>query len=150
MVFVCNLNLKRHRMMKKLLFIALCWASALGVQAEDYPYLVFTQTDGSTVTLPVQSLCIKFVDGKLVATTTSVIQTLPLDGLTTMAFTHDAGTPSAVQGVDQGGASSAVQVYTLHGIHVGGYNSAAQALRALPKGVYIIRQEQNSYLKAIQ
>lgn len=150
MVFVCNLNLIRYRMMKKLLCAALCWALALGVQAEDYPYLVFTQADGSTVTLPVQSLCIKFVDGKLVATAPSVEQTLPLDGLTTMAFTYDAGTPSAVQGVDQGSASSAVQVYTLHGIHVGDYDSAAQALRTLPKGVYIIRQEQTTYLKAIQ
>ena len=56
--------------MKKLALATLITMGSLQAQAYEYPYLVFQNTEGSTIVMAVESLTITISDGKLIATNT--------------------------------------------------------------------------------
>ena len=62
----------------------------LSAWADDYPYLVFQNADGSVKTVAVESLTITFSDGKLLATNVAGTETFALSDLSKMYFSSDA------------------------------------------------------------
>ena len=77
--------------MKKLLIAVAACTMALLTRADggyDYPYMVFTTTDGQQTTVPTDGLQMEFVDGTLKVTSQTGELTLPMDNLAEMHFSE--------------------------------------------------------------
>ena len=126
--------------MKKTIILTLLTFLTLGTRAGDYQYLVFTLTDGTTKAVTANSLTISFMDGNLVAASSSeTLATLPLSSLTQMEFSTDGTT--GIEGINANTliTDSATAIYDMNGRQM-------PSGSALPKGVYIVKT-QNRTLK---
>lgn len=133
--------------MKKLLVLGMClWLAAAGSWAGDYKYLVFKcpdvpqsiETDGLEMTIS---------DGKLIVTNHNGRYDFDLATLSGMFFSEMAVT--AVDNVISTEAPS-VQVSDLSGRLVGTFASQKAAQQALPKGVYVVKQDGNNFKMAVK
>ena len=121
--------------MKKFWMLATAMVLYLSAQAEDYtyPYLVFTNSDGTQTTVAVDGLEITFNNGKLVVTNSAGIQqTLTLAELTSMQF-EASSTPTLLSAVKNEGSDNVV--YDLLG-----RRAIRTADGQLRRGVYVIKK----------
>ena len=127
---------KHNNMTKR--FITLCMAAilSLGAWADEYPYLVFENSDGSTKVVSVENLKIVFSDGNLVATSDKGGASIPLSTLAKMYFSATS-TLEGINSIDMRMAEEGY-VYNLQGVRVAKAPKEGNRLYDLPNGVYII------------
>ena len=125
------------------LFILLSVGILLTASAEDYKYLVLTQTDTSTIGFELRKTrCITFNGDAIVVTTTEGETQATLSTLKQLVF---SARPDGVQEVIEKGTSRRVTIYSLNGVPVRQFdNSSTQnvstMLSTLPAGMYIIKE----------
>lgn len=130
--------------MKKfiLMFLLVC---AGMMQAGEYAYLVFNNTDGSATVLSVSNLKMNVAGTSLQVTNETENVSLELANLASMQFSND---PTAIENVLDG--DKAVDVFTPLGLKIGHYDNLLQAAGSLPKGVYVISNGTNSQTIILQ
>lgn len=133
--------------MKKLMLLAMGIVTGVTAHAYDYPYLTFELADGTVQSIAVDDLTMNAAAGSLVAANSSQTLTLTLTQLQKMYFATSATGISTVATQAQGGP---VEVYTLQGIHMGTFASAASAKSALRSGVYVMKNNNGTQKIAIR
>ena len=78
--------------MKKIFVLAVTVVCAVMAQAADYPYLVFTNTAGTTTVMSVTSLTITVSGSSLQVTNSDGTETFTLSDLASMQFSVDGST----------------------------------------------------------
>ena len=122
--------------MKKLALATLLTMGSLQAQAYEYPYLVFQNTEGSTIVMAVESLTITISDGKLIATNTDGTQNILLTDLSKMFFTQTADL-SGISNAET--ENEAVEVFTTGGLSLGKFQDINTAKTSLKPGLYIMK-----------
>ena len=125
-------------MKKRALLLYLFTLLGIGAWADEYPYLVFENTDGSTKVVSVESLKITFSDGNLVAVSNNGGANIPLATLAKMYFSASS-TLDGLNGTELRTAGQGA-VYNLQGIRVGTLQNGSNSLKGLPQGVYVIER----------
>ena len=128
--------------MKRSLFILAVVLCAVTAQAADYPYLVFTNTGGTSTVLSVSGMTLAVSGSSLQVTNTDGTSSFALTGLADMQFSKDGSTVSAIENVIDAGA--AVEVFSMTGISLGHYNTLLEAVPAMGTGAYVIKQGANT------
>ena len=123
--------------MKKILVLVVAVVCAGIAQAVDYPYLVFTNTAGTTTALPVSNMTLSVNGSELSVTNSKGTQAFTLNDLAAMQFSKD-GSVTAIENVIDG--EKAVEVYSVTGVGLGSYGSLYEAAGVLPTGAYVIEQ----------
>ena len=123
--------------MKKILVLMVAVVCAGIAQAVDYPYLVFTNTAGTTTALTVSNMTLSVNGSELTVTNSEGTQAFTLTDLAAMQFSKD-GEVSAIENVIDG--EKAVEVYSVTGVGLGSYGSLYEAAGVLPTGAYVIEQ----------
>ena len=128
--------------MKRSLFVLATALCVMMAQAADYPYLVFTNTGGTTTVLGVANLTLTVSGNSLEVSNTEGTTTFVLTELANMQFSKDGSTILAVDQVLD--AEQPVSVYSMTGVLLGTYNSLTEGVEALCAGAYVIKQGKNS------
>ena len=119
--------------MKKTIILTLLCALCMGAQAADYNYLVFTLNDGTTQSISASNLNIKFVNGKLEATSGNDGVSIDLSALAKMEFSNEE-----VTGIKTVSCNDVVtddaEVYDLNGRRL-------PSNATLARGIYIIKSK---------
>ena len=123
--------------MKKVLVLVVAVVCAGIAQAVDYPYLVFTNTAGTTTALTVSNMTLSVNGSELTVMNAEGTQAFTLTDLAAMQFSKD-GEVSAIENVIDG--EKAVEVYSVTGVGLGSYGSLYEAAGVLPTGAYVIKQ----------
>ena len=118
--------------MKRFMILTMLALLTLGSSAEDYNYLVFTQSDGTTKSIAAGNVTIAFADGNLTATSGSETVTIPLASLTKMAFSNDGTTGIVLTTADGKLTADDAEVYDLNGRRLPSSTS-------LSRGIYILK-----------
>ena len=134
--------------MKRSLFVIAAMLCAFFAQAADYPYLVFTNTGGTSTVLSVSNLTFAVSGSSLQVTNTDGTTSFTLTGLANMQFSKDGSTVSAIENVIDAGA--AVEVFSMTGISLGHYNTLLEAVSATGTGAYVIKQGANTQTMVIK
>ena len=109
-----------------------------------YNSLKFTYNSGETYTIATDNLEIQVNGENLTFSNTDIM--IPLSSLVSMEFMDYDNNPAEINSVsfvDKG----AVTVYTVNGISVGSFDSCADALSSLGKGVYVVKDSIGNSLK---
>lgn len=109
-----------------------------------YSSLKFTSNTGEIYTVTTNNLEILIQDGNIVFNNTNLI--IPLSSLETMEFTDYDGSSSDVDSLQFDSVGS-VTVYRLNGTIAGSFDSYAEALDSLSRGIYVIKDENGNSLK---
>ena len=123
--------------MKKILVLVVAVVCAGIAQAADYPYLVFTNTAGTTTALTVSNMTLTVNGSELTVTNAGGTQAFTLTDLAEMQFSKD-GSVTAIENVIDG--EKAVEVYSVTGVGLGSYGSLYEAAGVLPAGAYVVKQ----------
>ncbi len=134
--------------MKRSLFILAVVLCAVTAQAADYPYLVFTNTGGTSTVLSVSDMTLAVSGSSLQVTNTDGTSSFTLTGLANMQFSKDGSTVSAIENVIDAGA--AVEVFSMTGISLGHYNTLLEAVSAAGTGAYVIKQGANTQTMVVK
>ena len=124
--------------MKKILVLVVAVVCAGIAQAADYPYLVFTNTAGTTTALTVSNMTLSVNGSELTVTNSEGTQAFTLTDLAAMQFRTESGEWAAVENVLDGEKS--VDVYSVTGVGLGSFSNLHEAAGVLPTGAYVIRQ----------
>ncbi len=127
--------------MKKILILLVAVVCAGIAQAADYPYLVFTNTAGTTTSLSVSNMTLTVNGSELSVTNAEGTLAFTLTDLAAMQFSKD-GSVTAIENVIDGEKS--VDVYSVTGVGLGSYGSLYEAAGVLPTGAYVIKQGVNT------
>lgn len=127
--------------MRKLGMVILWLVCAVMAQAVDYPYLVFTNTAGTTTSLSVSNMTLTVNGSELTVTNAEGTQAFTLTELAAMQFSQD-GSITAIEKVLD--AEKAVEVYSVTGAGLGSFDSLYEAAGVLPTGAYVIKQSGKS------
>ena len=122
-----------------ILVAALCTVMA---QAADYPYLVFTNTGGTTTVLSVSSMTLTVSGTALNVTNADGTASFTLTDLANMQFSKDGSSITALEHLLD--ADKALEVFYVNGMPLGAFNSLADGLKSLSAGAYVIKQGNNS------
>lgn len=133
--------------MKKLFLTPLFLLGVATVQADDYPYLTFQTSDGAEVSVESSSLVITFENGKMMATSGGNSINLTLSDLAKMYFSAEA---TGIESTSTEPLKGAVEAFSLSGISLGKYENIEQARQALPKGIYVVKSQNNTRKIAVQ
>lgn len=128
--------------MKKIALFIVSVVYAFVLQAADYPYLVFTNTAGSTTVINVSNLTLNVSGSSLEVNNADGNTSFTLTDLANMQFSKDGSTVTAIDNVLV--ADKAVEVYSLLGVRLGTFNSLSEGVNALSAGVYVIKQNTNT------
>lgn len=128
--------------MKKIALFIVSVVYAFVLQAADYPYLVFTNTAGSTTVLNVSNLTLRVNGSSLEVNNADGNTSFTLTDLANMQFSKDGSTVTAIDNVLV--ADKAVEVYSLLGMRLGSYENLMKAVTTLKSGVYVISDGKNS------
>lgn len=128
--------------MKRSLFILVTVICAVMAQAADYPYLVFTNTGGTTTVLGVTNMTLAVSGSNLSVTNADGTTAFVLTDLANMQFSVDGSTVSAIDHVLDAGQP--VSVFSLTGISLGTFNSLTEGVKTLSTGAYVIKQGVNT------
>ena len=128
-------------MKRSLLVLALALCGVLA-QAADYPYLVFTNTAGTTTVLSVSNLKISVSGSSLQVTNAEGSRSFVLNDLANMQFSKDGSTVTAIENVLD--ADRAVSVYSVTGVPLGTFGNLIETAQSLPAGAYVIKQGVNT------
>lgn len=133
--------------MKKIcLFVAvLC---AVMAQAAGYPYLVFTNTAGTTTVMGVSDLTMRVSGSSLQVTNSDGTETFTLTDLASMQFSADGSATTAIENVLE--ADCAVEVFSVTGAQIGSFGSLIEAVQGLNAGAYVIKQGINTQTVVIK
>ena len=123
--------------MKKIGLLLVAVACAVMAQAADYPYLVFTNTAGTTTSLSVSNMTLTVNGSELTVTNAEGTQAFTLTDLAAMQFSQD-GSVTAIENVIDGEKS--VDVYSVTGVGLGSFSNLREAAGVLPTGAYVIKQ----------
>ena len=123
--------------MKKVLVLVVAVVCTVMAQAADYPYLVFTNTAGTTTSLSVSNMTLTVNGSELSVTNAEGTQAFTLTDLAEMQFSKD-GSVTAIENVIDG--EKAVEVYSVTGVGLGSYGSLYEAAGVLSTGAYVIKQ----------
>lgn len=111
-----------------------------------YPYLVLVSDDGTQTALSVEQLELTISDGQLVVTNASGTQSFTLAQLKKMAFSDEVNVVDAINQVKtQVEDSGSADIYTVSGIHLGTFAHIGEAQTTLPKGIYIVKQKDQTH-----
>lgn len=137
--------------MKQLIFIFTALLLCDNAMADDeYPYLTFEDSDGSTISISVKSLEITVSNGELIVINSEKSTTLTLLSLSKMYFTTtDITDTSSVDEVIPIKGERA-EVLTLSGISMGIFPNVNTARKALPKGIYLIKSNYGTHKMSIR
>lgn len=126
--------------MKKLLLSAAALAATAAANADTYPYLSFTTTDGATVSVAVESLSMTFGDSGETLTLSNATgsRTLRTADLAKMFFSANDAT--GISEVTTGKDAGQMQVFTLSGTLVGQFGSTRSLDEAVEPGIYLVRK----------
>ena len=127
--------------MKKILVLAVTVVCAVIAQAVDYPYLVFTNTAGTTTSLSVSNMTLTVNGSELSVTNAEGTQAFTLTDLAEMLFSQD-GSVTAIENVLDG--EKAVDVYSVTGADLGSFSNLHEAAGVLSTGAYVIKQGGNT------
>lgn len=122
--------------MKRSLFILVTVICAVMAQAADYPYLVFTNTGGTTTVLGVTNMTLAVSGSNLSVTNADGTTTFVLTELANMQFSADGTT--GIENVLNG--EQPVDIFSITGVSLGTFNSLTEGAKALPVGAYVIKQ----------
>ena len=125
-------------MKKRLLTMTMLAALSGQLMADEYGYMVFTLSDGTTQSITASGLSLSFADGSLTAQNGSKTLTLPLSNLKTMAFSKDSQSGVDAVTTDDGDE----EIYDLQGHRV----TRAQ----MRKGVYIVKTKNRTYKVSVR
>ena len=123
--------------MKKVLVLVVAVVCAGIAQAADYPYLVFTNTAGTTTALTVSNMTLTVNGSELTVTNAEGTQAFTLTDLAAMQFSKD-GNVTAIENVLDG--EKAVDVYSVTSVGLGSFSNLHEAAGVLPTGAYVIKQ----------
>ena len=127
--------------MRKLILMFLLVCAGM-VQAEEYAYLVFTNTEGTQTALTVTNLTITVNGAQLDVTNDDGTVNFSLTELASMQFRTEGGELAAVENVLDGDAP--VRVFSILGTSLGEFENLVQAASSLTHGVYIITDGKRS------
>ena len=129
---------------RKIGLLLMMLASALWMQAEeyDYPYLVFTNTEGALTAFQVNDLTMHINGTQLDVTNNEGTVHFTLTDLSAMQFSVDGETLTALENVLN--ADARVEVYTLEGMSMGTFDGLLKAASSLKQGVYVITDGKNT------
>lgn len=128
--------------MKKMILLGLLVCAGM-VQAGEYAYLVFTNTEGTKTALSVTDLTMTVNGAQLDVTNTNGTVQFTLTDLAAMQFSVDG--ESLPEGIDNVlNADAPVTVYAINGMALGSFNSMLQAVQQVGKGTYVIVQSGKS------
>ena len=128
--------------MKKMIILGLLVCAGM-VQAGEYAYLVFTNTEGTKTALSVTDLTMTVNGAQLDVTNTNGTVQFTLTDLAAMQFSVDG--ESLPEGIDNVlNADAPVTVYAINGMALGSFNSMLQAVQQVGKGTYVIVQSGKS------
>lgn len=139
-----EMNLLNVNMKKFLLFMVVIFCS-LTMSAENFAYLVFTNTNGAATVLSAAGLTMNVNGNSLEVTSGTTHTTFTLTELREMQFSND---PTAIDNVLD--ANQPVQVFTPTGVCLGTFESLLKAAGSLDKGVYVITNGKNSQTIVLQ
>lgn len=127
--------------MKKILsLVAFIVTFSANAFADDYQYLTFQKTDGTSLSVTAEGLKITFADGNLVATQGGETTTIALTDLNKMYFSSEK---TAIKTIDNDQTvTGSAEVYDLQGRRINGQWSADNV--SLPRGIYIVKQGNRS------
>ena len=123
--------------MRKIGMMLAMLVCAVMAQAADYPYLVFTNTAGTTTSLSVSNMTLTVNGSELTVTNSEGTQAFTLTDLAAMQFSQD-GSVTAIENVLDGEKS--VDVYSVTGVGLGSFSNLHEAAGVLPTGAYVIKQ----------
>lgn len=123
--------------MKRLLILTMAMCSGMLAHADDFPYLTFEQADGSELAFDVESLEMYFDGGTLYVQNASGSKSLAVSDLKRMYFSSVA---DGVTEISASPKSTSISAYDLTGKYVGQFASVNQLQTALPKGIYVVKQ----------
>ena len=123
--------------MKKIGLLLVAVVCAVMAQAADYPYLVFTNTAGTTTSLSVSNMTLTVNGSELTVTNAEGTQAFTLTDLAAMQFSQD-GSVTAIENVLDGEKS--VDVYSVTGVGLGSFSNLHEAAGVLPTGAYVMKQ----------
>ena len=133
--------------MRKAMILLVASVGLLTAHADDYPYLMFQATDGTTTAVASSSLTITFADGDMTVTDGTTTQTLPLTSLSKMFFSADA---TGIEDTKTQASDEAIEVFTLTGISVGKYKNMQQAQNTLERGIYVVKSKNRTLKIAVK
>ena len=125
-------------MKKRILTMSMLAALSGQLLADDYGYMVFTMSDGTTQSISANGLSLSFSNGSLTAKSGTNTLTISLTNLTKMAFSTENDT--AVTEIGELGTlplDDTAEIYDLRGHQV----TKAQ----MRKGVYIVKTKSRTY-----
>lgn len=122
--------------MRKTMFILASMAILPTIHAYEYPYLTFENTDGTKMSVAVESLVLTINDGHIVATNTNGSLPLPLSTLGKMYFSTSGSTGINANDIQ---ADEEVEAYSTTGVSMGKYDNITAARQSLPCGIYLIK-----------
>ena len=128
--------------MKKFFALAVTVVCAVMAQAADYPYLVFTNTAGTTTAMSVSSLTMTVSGSSLQVTNSDGTETFTLTDLVSMQFSAESSIATAIENVLE--ADCAVEVFSVTGAQIGSFGSLIEAVQGLNAGAYVIKQGVNT------
>ncbi len=122
--------------MKKVLISAAAGLIALSSYAADnYKYLSFQRTDGTTVQVDASGAEITYADGVVTVSSSSDTFSINFAELSKMYFTSEATGVAAVEVAND----FIIQVYSTAGVALGSFSSLQEAQSQLGSGVYVIK-----------
>ncbi|MBQ4391475.1 MAG: hypothetical protein II827_05635 [Paludibacteraceae bacterium] len=128
-------------MRKFILMIILVCAGM--VQAGEYAYLVFTNSEGTLTALSATDLTMKVNGAQLDVTNAEGTVNFTLTDLAAMQFSVDGiNLPEGLENVLN--ADAPVRVYGVNGISMGKFSSLINAVQQLDNGTYVIVQNGKS------
>lgn len=128
--------------MKKICLFMAAAICAFMVQAADYPYLVFTNSGGTTTIMNVENLTFNANGTSLEVSNADGTTSFTLTDLENMQFSKDGNISTAFENVLE--ANQAVEVFSVSGKNLGTYNSLIESVRILNSGAYVIKQGTNT------
>ncbi len=123
--------------MKRLLILAMGMCSGMLAHADDYSYLTFEQTDGTELSFDVESLEMYFDGGTLYVQNASGSKALTVSDLKRMFFSSVANGVTELSATTK---ATPLSAYDLTGKYMGQFASISQLQTALPKGIYVVKQ----------
>jgi len=104
------------------------------VRAAEYPYLIFTGTDGTTTAVRVDGIAFSINGNTLRVSNNEGTRDFTIADLASMTFSV-ADTLTAIEGVMD--SECEVEVFSLSGVSMGRFGKIADAVQSLPSGAYI-------------
>lgn len=127
--------------MKRSLFITAMLALCAQAYAAEPLQLVITTAQGVETAFDAAGLTLSVSSGTLNVTNGTQSATYDLSSLNNMYFVN--GSTGLAEAVSVSAAP--VDVYSVSGVHMGAYSDAEAAEEALPAGVYVVSDGDNTY-----